>query len=54
MAIQTPPQTLLQLANAWLQAQTLPPGTAAAPSLTFGDPTTGLYGPGDGQIGMST
>lgn len=54
MTIQTPPQTLLQLANAWLQAQTLPPGTAAAPSLTFGDPTTGLYGPDAGQIGMST
>jgi len=54
MAIQTPPQTLLQLANAWLQAQTLPAGTAAAPSLTFGDSTTGLYGPAAGQIGMST
>jgi len=54
MAIQTPPETLLQLANAWLLAQALPPGTAAAPSLTFGDPTTGLYGPADGQIGMST
>lgn len=54
MAIQTPPQTLLQLANVWLTAQQLPPGTAAAPSLTFGDTTTGLYGPGAGQIGMST
>ncbi len=54
MAIQTPPQTLLQLGNAWLQAQDLPPGSADAPSLTFGDTTTGLYGPGAGQIGMST
>ena len=54
MAIQTPPQTLLQLTNVWLAAQQLPPGTAAAPSLTFGDSTTGLYGPGTGQIGMST
>lgn len=41
-------------ANTFTGVQTLPAGTASAPSLTFGDSNAGIYRSGSGEIAIST